>query len=364
MFDNRNILLYPVSLIYGLITGTRNFLYSAGVLKSYSFDLPVICIGNITIGGTGKTPHTEYVAGLLKDSYNVAVLSRGYKRKTKGFIIASPVSTAHDIGDEPLQIYSRFPGITVAVDSDRVRGLQRILEERPETDVVILDDGFQHRRLTPGFSILLSDYNRPLPKDHLIPFGSLREHRRNAARADVLIITKTPEDITPIDRRLITDRTDKYPYQTLLFSALKYGQPMPVYKGTVSEFKLDWNSFQDNGALIVTGIASPEPLVTHVKRFFSEVRHLRFPDHHDFTESDLYRIGEAWKGIEKPHKYIITTEKDAVRLREFTNIADDLKNAFFFIPVSISFLNKGRDDFDKLVSSYVGKNRRNKRLPV
>lgn len=363
MFDNKNPLLYPFSLVYGMITGTRNFLYSTGVLKSYSFELPVICVGNITMGGTGKTPHTEYLIQLLKENYNVAVLSRGYRRKTKGFRIASQMATPSEIGDEPFQIHSKFPDITVAVDSDRVNGVRNILSERPETDLILLDDGFQHRRLAPGLSILLSDFSRPISNDNVLPFGSLREARNNARRADVIIITKTPEEITPIERRLVTERTGKLPYQSLFFTSVSYMKPVPVFNDVKSEFNLEWNSFQNNGALLVTGIANASPVLTHVKRTFSEVLHLNFMDHHEFTGDDIDKIAEAWQKIEKPCKYIITTEKDAVRLREFANIADDLKTAFFYIPIGINFINNGREEFNKLIIDYVGKNKRNKRVP-
>lgn len=364
MFDNKNILLYPLSLVYGLITGTRNFLYSAGVLKSYSFSLPVICVGNITMGGTGKTPHTEYLIQLLKEKYNIAVLSRGYRRKTRGFRISSPGITSGEIGDEPFQIYSKFPDIVVAVDNNRVNGLKRILDKRPETDLVLLDDAFQHRRLTPGLSILLCDFSRPISKDNILPFGSLREGKYNIRRADIIIITKTPEEITPIERRLITERTDKLSYQSLFFTSITYMKPVPVFSDISSEFKLDWNSFQNNGAILVTGIGNPEPLVNHIKRTFSEVVHLKFMDHHEFTEADIRKICEAWTNLGKQCKYIITTEKDAVRIREFANIADDLKSAFFYIPIGIKFINSGAEEFNKLINDYVGKNKRNKRISV
>lgn len=363
MFDNKNPLLYPLSLVYGMVTGIRNFLYSAGVFKSYSFDLPVICVGNITMGGTGKTPHIEYLVHLLKEKYNVAVLSRGYRRKSKGFLIASQDSAPGEIGDEPRQIALKFPDIVVALDNDRVRGIRNILDQRPETDLILLDDGFQHRRLSPGLSILLCDFSRPLSNDNILPFGSLREGRANARRADVIIITKTPPEITPIERRLIIDSTNKFPYQSLFFTSIDYMNPVPVFSGVNSVFNLEWNSFQENGAILVTGIANASSLLSHVKRTFSEVIHLNFRDHHDFTEEDINKINEAWKNSGKTCKYIITTEKDAVRLREFANIADDLKSAFFYIPIGIEFINNGREEFNKLINDYVGKNKRNKGVP-
>ena len=363
MFSNKNILLYPVSLIYGLITGLRNFMFNTEILKSVEFPLPVICVGNITIGGTGKTPHTEYIADLLSKHFNVAVLSRGYKRKTEDFIMASPSSTVQEIGDEPAQIKRKFPDISVAVDSNRVKGINRILGMRPDTEIIILDDGFQHRKLTPGFSILLSDFNRPMASDHLIPFGSLREGRHNARRADIILITKTPAGISPIERRLIVTDVSKMPYQNLYFTTLKYMEPVPVFENIPSVFNLGWNSYTGNGAVLVTGIANPKPLAEHLGKIFSEIIHLPFPDHHDFTGEDVATISRAWNELKSPVRYLMTTEKDAMRLRESGKISEDLKPAFYYIPVCIDFLNNDKEEFDKLIIEYVRKNKRNNGVP-
>ncbi len=229
MVKTRNILLYPVSLIYGFITGFRNFLYNYGILSTTVFPVPVICVGNITVGGTGKTPHTEYLIELLEKNFKIAVLSRGYKRKTRDFRIASLSSTVSEIGDEPLQIFRKFPRTLVAVDRKRVNGVRKILELSPETDLIILDDGFQHRRLTPGFSILLSDFERPIIKDHMLPYGDLREHRSNMRRADIILITKCPESLSAIQRRLFVKEIGKAPYQNLYFTSLAYNAPLACF---------------------------------------------------------------------------------------------------------------------------------------
>ena len=229
MIHIKNIFLYPLSLLYGLITSIRNFLYDSGILPSVEFPFPVICVGNITVGGTGKTPHTEYIVGLLRENFKVATLSRGYKRKTRDFRIASASSLVQEIGDEPMQIFRNFPDVVVTVDRNRVHGVNMILEEYPETEVIILDDGFQHRRITPGFSILLSDYERLIIRDHMLPYGNLRENKGNMRRADIILITKSPENISPIQRRLIVKEIDKSPYQNLYFTTFRYKPPVAVY---------------------------------------------------------------------------------------------------------------------------------------
>jgi tetraacyldisaccharide 4'-kinase len=358
MFDSKNILLYPLSLVYGAVTAARNFLYNTGMLSSEEFDTPVICIGNITVGGTGKTPHTEYLIRLLKDNFKTAVLSRGYMRKSRGFRIASASSDVSEIGDEPMQIKTKFPGITVAVESNRVSGIRHILEEQPETEVIILDDGFQHRRLTPGFSILLTDFSRLIVRDHLLPYGSLRESIVNMRRANIILVTKTPPDLSAIQRRLIVKEINKYPFQNLYFTSLNYGQPVPVFQEVSETPVLN----EESGVVLVTGIANPKPLYDLLEKKCKEIIRVDFPDHHNYSEKDLDRIESAFRELKSPVKYLITTEKDAVRLREFINIAPELRSAFFYIPVQIDFLNDDRQEFDNLIVDYVRKNKRNSRI--
>lgn len=362
MLDKKNILLYPVSLIYGIVTGIRNFLYNTEILPSESFSIPVICVGNITIGGTGKTPHVEYLAGLLSQHFRVAVLSRGYKRKTKDFRFVDPASAANDSGDEPLQIARKFPAVTVAVGRNRVKSIKQIIKLRPETDIILLDDGFQHRRLNPGFSILLSDFSRPMAEDHLLPYGSLRESKNNMRRADIILITKTPPDISAIDRRLIVSRMEKPPYQNLYFTATQYLQPVSVFGNIHSALSLDSNSFSQNGAVLITGIANPEPFELHLKQFFSTITHLRFSDHHNFSENDVKKISGAWDELNTPHRHLVTTEKDAMKLMNFNSLPEQIKSSFFYIPVGIGFLNDDKDEFDKIIIDYVRKNKRNNRI--
>jgi tetraacyldisaccharide 4'-kinase len=353
------IFLYPLSLIYGVITGIRNFMYNTGILPSVEFHLPIICVGNITVGGTGKTPHTEYLVRLLQKNFKVATLSRGYKRKSRDFRIATSKSLVNEIGDEPLQIYRKFPDTFVVVDRNRIHGVHRILEKNPEIDVIILDDGYQHRRITPGFSILLSDFDRLMVRDHMMPYGNLRESRGNMRRADIILITKSPENISAIQRRLIVKEVNKAPYQNLYFTSLIYESPRPVFKSEVpGEDLLDLSKCRDCGIVLITGIANPTPLKEYLKNFTEEIVHLSFPDHYNFKENDINSIHSVYDDLKYPVKYLITTEKDAIRLQEFTNIAEPVRSAFYYIPIGIYFLNDDREEFDNMIVDYVRKNKR------
>jgi tetraacyldisaccharide 4'-kinase len=363
MVKANNILLYPLALIWGLITAIKNFLYNAGILPSVEFHLPVICVGNITVGGTGKTPHTEYLTNLLRKNFKVATLSRGYKRKTRNFRIATSDSLVSEIGDEPLQISRKFPDVFVAVDRNRVNGVKRILECNPETDVIILDDGFQHRRITPGFSILLSDFDRLIIRDHLLPYGNLREHKENMRRADIILITKSPENISPIQRRIIVKEIDKAPYQNLYFTTFRYNEPIPVFDNNNHvNNQLDLSKCSDCGIVLVTGIANPLPLKEYLQKRISEVIHLSFPDHYKFNRNDIKAVSSTFNDLKSPIKYVLTTEKDAVRLREIVNIAEPMRSALFYIPVGVNFLNNDKNEFDNLIVDYVRKNKRNNRI--
>jgi tetraacyldisaccharide 4'-kinase len=357
MGNKRNILLYPLSLLYGLITSFRNFLYDSEILQSHKFKIPVICVGNITVGGTGKTPHTEYLVRLLHHEFKVAVLSRGYRRKTRGFLFAGKNSTVSDIGDESLQISRKFPEITVAVDSNRVRGVENIMRERPDTSVIILDDGYQHRKIKAGLSILLTDIDRLIISDYMLPYGNLREDYNNKNRADVILITKSPAAIPPIQRRLIIKDIRKAPFQKLYFTSICYSEPQPVFEKSADHIDILRHPSPGTGIVLVTGIANPATLYDHLKKSFDEIIHLSFSDHHRFTPDDLEKIPIAWNNIRSAHKCIITTEKDAVRLREFTNFTEEIESSFFYIPVVTCFLNGCEDEFDNLIVDYVRKNK-------
>jgi tetraacyldisaccharide 4'-kinase len=356
-------LLYPFSLLYGAVTGFRNFLYNSALLGSREFDIPVICVGNITIGGTGKTPHCEYIIDLLKDKFHVSLLSRGYKRKSVGFIIAKPSMRPSEVGDEPLQICRKFPDITVAVDRDRVNGVNSILKEHPDTQVIILDDGFQHRNIKPGFTILLTDFSRLMIHDHMLPYGNLRESVSNMCRADIILITKTPPDLSPIQRRIIVKEMDKAPWQNLYFTSLVYKDPVPVFPETEKNMDIfKKGRKEDRGIILVTGIARADLFKEYIAQFAGELIHIPYPDHHDFSSDDVARITGAFTSLAKDVKYIITTEKDAVRLMEFANIAEPVRSSFFYIPAGITFLNDDTMEFNNLILEYVRKNKRNNRV--
>ena len=365
MVGKKNILLYPLSLVYGFITWLRNFLFNSGILQGKEFTLPVICIGNITVGGTGKTPHCEYIINLLKNNFRVAFLSRGYKRKTEGFIIATPESTTKDIGDEPMQVFMKNPDILVAVDGNRTRGINNILSQKPETEVIILDDGFQHRQIKPGLSILLTDYNRPMYRDHLLPYGELRESIKNMYRADVIIVSKCPANFSPIQQRIVLNEIKKAPYQKLFFTSFSYDYPLPVFNTNAGfSFSLPGGKTEKPlNVLLITGIADPDPLVRHLKNTFSEIKHLRFSDHHRYVQKDILKIENAFKTLPSEEKIILTTEKDAIRLKEISNIVPPyLRSFFYYIPVKINFLNNSNKEFNNLIVDYVRKNRRNNKF--
>lgn len=360
MRKGNNPALCLLSLIYGLITAVRNFLYDKGIIPSRKFEIPVICVGNITVGGTGKTPHTMYLVSLLRKDYRVAVLSRGYRRRSRGFQIVTPQSSVTRAGDEPLQTACRFPDILVAVDRKRVHGVEMITRLFPATEVIILDDAFQHRRITPGFSILLTDFNRLMTRDRMLPSGNLRESIGNKSRADIIIVSKTPHDITAEEQKLITGEIAPLQKQKLFFTGLTYPGPVPL-----SEASPPFNFDDDKaaGILLVTGIADPSYLLSHIEKLTNELVHMRYPDHYSFTSGDLERIMKSYAEMKSPVRIILTTEKDAVRLREFVNIAVTAGAPVYYQPVEVCFLNDGKSEFDKLITEYAGRNKRNVRVP-
>lgn len=345
------ILLWPLSLIYGIITETRNCLFHIGILKSKRFNVPVLCVGNITVGGTGKTPHTELIITHLKDRFKVACLSRGYKRKTSGFVLADAHSTSRDIGDEPMQIKNKFDNVIVACDANRVRGIQELLTlpERPE--VIVLDDAFQHRYVQADKNILLMDYNRPIYHDSLLPAGRLRENAKALKRADYIIVTKCPKDIQPIERRIVFKHLKIKAYQQLFFTYMEYGNIrelsgaiLPKAPGTKASI------------VCVTGIARPESYIEHLKNYTGNIIELKYADHYNFKEKDIKNMEKVFNDIKNTEKYIFTTEKDAMRLRDCT-LPEKLKAHIFYIPIVPVFINK-QDQLLNELSEYVRKNQK------
>ena len=357
-------LLFPLSILYGLIVSIRNMLFDLNILSSTEFKIPIISVGNITVGGTGKTPHIEYLITLLKDDYNLATLSRGYKRKSKGFIIADQNATATLIGDEPMQIKRKFNDITVSVDNKRVHGVKGLLKSEIGNNLsaILLDDAFQHRYIKPGLSILLIDYNRPITKDFILPYGSLRESPEEKSRANILIVSKAPPDMTPIERRIIVNDLKLQPYQNLYFTCLEYGNLQAVFsKDAITLENEDWGK-ENFSILLVTGIANPESLRDYLDDFSDNIDELNFPDHHSFSQKDINTIEERFANLNGENKIIITTEKDATRIFEMKIEQDDIRKHLFYVPLRIKFLNDDKSNFDKQILNYIQKNKRSSNL--
>ncbi len=331
--------LKPLSWIYGAVTGVRNWLFDQKILPVEEFDVPVVSIGNITVGGTGKTPHVEYVAGMLSSSFSIAVLSRGYKRKTKGFILANSNSTPESIGDEPLQIYLKHGSrVRVAVCENRRSGIKELMRQFPETQMILLDDAFQHRYVKPKVNILLMDYNRPIYEDSLLPLGRLRESAHQINRADMVVVTKCPHGLSPLSYRLISKRLGLMPYQKLYFSNYTYGELTPVFPDD-KPYRADLYSLSSRDTvLLVTGIANPRGFVRHFKSYPFKVVVCHFPDHHDFSRSDLEHLKDKFLGLKGERKIIVTTEKDAVRLSYNPYFPVVLKQTTYFIPISVRLI--------------------------
>lgn len=356
-FIKVNDWLTPLSWIYGLGVRLRNRLFELGILKSRSYDIPVISVGNITVGGSGKTPHVEYLIRLLKDEVKVAVLSRGYKRKSRGYVLGGKDTPMAMIGDEPYQMMKKFGDIRVAVDKNRCHGIERIIsdEETKDTDVILLDDAYQHRYVKPGINILLVDYHRLIIYDKLLPAGRLREPKDGKERADIVIITKCPKDLKPMDFRVLTKAMNLYPYQKLYFSTLEYCDLQPIYCG--DSRKLNSIS-EDENILLITGIASPKQMIVDLQPYTGNITPMTFADHHHFTAGDIERINETFEDMPSP-KTIITTEKDAARLFGQKGLSDDVRHNIYKLPVEIRFMQEQGEYFNEKIIGYVRKNSRN-----
>ena len=355
-------MLIPFAWLYGLGIWIRNGLFDQGILKSVSFDIPMISVGNITVGGTGKTPHVEYLARLLKDHFHVATLSRGDRRRTRDFRIASTTSTVSEIGDEALQVKRRFPQITVAVDRKRVNGVERLSEQSPPVEVILLDDAYQHRSIHAGLSILLIDYSRPIQRDFLLPAGMLREPASNRIRANIILITRTPGDISAIEMREYVNRLGLSLGQHLFFTTMHYGELAPVYAGT-GEKNAERIREQAGGILLVSGIANPQPLRAYARSIHENLDELIFPDHHRYRKRDMDKISASYHKLKAScgEVLVLTTEKDAVRLREH-DPDTELRDALFSVPIEVYFLNNDKEEFDRQILNYVNRNKRSRSL--
>ncbi len=343
-------LLYPLSFLYGLMVWLRNKLYDAGLISSVTFSVPVISIGNLSTGGTGKTPHIEYLIRLLQYEYKVATMSRGYKRKSHGFLLADKSVNALTLGDEPMQFYLKFPDVSVSVCEDRMTGIPELLAAKPETDVILLDDAFQHRSVKAGLNILITDYNHPFYKDYILPFGSLRESRKAYKRAHIIIVSKCPKNLSKQQQQEVIAHIKPLPEQKVLFSTIRYQTPIDFFSGSPIELSTAMH------AILIAGIARPQYFIDYMKQQVKETHLLRYPDHHYFTLSNIEEINTTYTNWAVEEKLIITTEKDAVRLMPYADKLRGWKIRIAVLPIEITFL-ENENSFNQAVKYYIDQER-------
>ncbi len=342
------ILLAPLSLLYGLGIGIRNLLYRFHLLNSISFSIPVISVGNLAIGGTGKTPHVEYITHMLSHYIPIAILSRGYKRKTSGFIEVLPTHNAEEVGDEPLQYKLKFPGVKVAVSESRVFGIPKLIGSHPDTQLVLLDDAFQHREVKPALNILLSEYARPYTRDFLLPSGRLREWPAGASRADAVIITKCPQNLTREEAIQMIRTLELKPGQKHFFSRYKYETPYSMFDPE-NRINLDENT----DVLLVSAIARTDYLMDYIAANAGYVHALDYEDHHYYTSRDMNYIMEQFEAISSENKIILTTEKDAVRLSLHYAFIQKAQVPIFVLPIRVEFLFEEGPAFDRYIKDFL-----------
>lgn len=348
MFGIMRKLLLPISLLYSFVLFLRHKLYDWHFLKSKSYDIPNICVGNLNLGGTGKTPLIEYLIRLLSNDYEVTVLSRGYGRKSKGFLMATKEHTSADIGDEPMQYYSKFNNIKVAVDEDRCEGIERLIDNNQNKQIILLDDAFQHRKINAGLNIILTDYYRLYSKDHLLPSGKLRDIRYAAKRADIIVVTKSPRVITSYNRKDIVKSLKPSLHQKIFYSYIEY-QDFEAF----SKKSLQYDKREAKAVLLFCGIANTSSLEEYLKSKYNNVHVIKFSDHHNFTKKDIDYIIEKYNDIIGKNKLIVTTDKDAMRLSStpFIDRFNDIP--LFTIPIKVKFHKESGSDFDDEIFSYV-----------
>lgn len=340
------VLLSPLALLYGCAVWLRNRLFDAGWLPQESFSVPVICIGNLTAGGTGKTPHTEYIIRLLSRQFRVAVLSRGYRRASKGFVLASPETPVTQLGDEPYQMKQKFPQVTVAVDANRRRGIHRLLPLKP--DVILLDDAFQHRYVRPTLSLLLTDYHRLMTRDCLLPAGRLREPLSGKKRAQVLVVTKCPPRLSSEECAAIRQELQPLPHQQVYFTSLVYGQLQQVFQPGCTE---DLQAIRPTDTvLLITGIAQPQPLMERIRACTTQITHLDYPDHHTFTQTEQQRMEDTFHRLRANGGcWVVTTEKDATRLAHLCGWSQPFREALWALPIQVQVLEGKEQELNERI---------------
>ena len=347
--------LLPLSWLYGVGSDFRNMLFNTGILSSKSYSIPIISVGNITAGGTGKTPHIEYLIRLLSERYRVAVLSRGYKRRSCGYVLAQPDTPMEMIGDEPWQIKEKFPQAYVAVDTNRRHGIERLMTDQKTRDVqvILLDDAYQHRYVTPGINILLIDYHRMITEDRLLPAGRLRERVSSKIRANMVIVTKCPRNLTPIGYRVVQQSLHLKPYQSLFFSTFKYGNLRKLF--TKGEMPLEQIRKDSMHVLLVTGIGNPQQMEQDMRKFAQYVTPLSYSDHHYFTPQNVEEINNAALKMPKP-MIVVTTEKDAPRLKNMQGFNEVVRDNLYVFPIEIEILKEKETTLNEQIINYVHKN--------
>lgn len=345
MLKSFRYLLFPFSLIYGAVIWVRNFLFDKKIFKSAKFNFPIICVGNLAVGGTGKTPMTEYLIELLQPTNTTATLSRGYKRKTTGFAIANATTTALEIGDEPMQFHEKYPAITVAVGEERFEAIPQILHARPATKVIILDDAFQHRSVVAGLNILLTEYKNLYSRDLMMPAGDLRDTRTSSKRAEIIIVTKCKAALTKTDKDAIEKELKLLPGQKIFFTEILYAAPYHLF----TKEMYDINAGTD--LLLITGIANPKPMKSFLAEHIHSFDMLHYPDHHIFSSTDLRDIKKQFEKIKSADKIILTTEKDAVRLKKFEKELVDMP--IYALPIKHHFLFEENVHFNKMVKDFM-----------
>lgn len=339
------LLLLPVYLLYSILIRIRNKFFDIGLFKSREFNIPIISVGNMCIGGSGKTPHVEYLIRLINDSQKVSVLSRGYGRKSRGFLNVNANSSAKKVGDEPLQIASKYPNVSVAVCERRVSGIMKLLKQK--VSLILLDDAFQHRWVQPGLSILLTKYDNLFINDTLLPLGSLREHKKGYSRADIIVVTGTPNPLLPLDEHRLVEQISPMFNQKVCFSFVKYLEPKSIFTNEIIDIK-------NKDILLLTGIENPNSLSNHLEESGNKiVNHLKYRDHYNFKERDIKKIISSFQSISSTEKLILTTEKDSFRLLKFEKLLEGI--TICCIPIEVGFHGK-KSNFDSLILNYVEKN--------
>lgn len=341
----------PLSWLYGMVVHIRHKLFDLKILRSEEFDIPVVCIGNLTVGGTGKTPVAELLIERFSEHYRVGVPSRGYRRRTKGFVLSTPASSARTIGDEPRQMKLKYPSVPVAVCEKRAEGIRLLRKAHPEIELIILDDAFQHRYVEPWVNILLMDYNNPVYRDRLLPWGRLRDTRNQIHRANFVLVTKCPDDLNPLDMRIVINSLGLFPYQSLYFTRMRQGEITPLFADRVVG-----KVREGDPVIAMSGIANPVPLLESLRKRFDVVAELTFDDHHTYRLSDMRRLEALFAAY--PDAVVLTTEKDAVKLTNRKKVPEAVQQRLYYVPIHVSFVADSESEFLRQLELYVRTNQK------